>query len=71
MKDGHKEIMLKGRVVNWLIRMNAERNDKNSDKAFIKVLLIAIFTVKFIKSGAKLEEGMLDFVKGLKDKTTS
>lgn len=71
MKDGHKEIMLKGRVVNWLIRTNAECNDKNWDKAFIKVLLIAAFTVKFIKSGAELEEGMLDFVKGLLDKTTS
>lgn len=64
MKDGHKEIMLKGRVVSWLIRMNEERNDKNYDKSYIKVLLIATFTVKFIKSGAGLEEGMLDFVKG-------
>ena len=66
MEDEHKELKLKSNVIKWLIGVNNERgNDKNADKTFIKVLLISVFTAKFIKTGAALEEGLLAFIKGL------
>lgn len=65
VKDQYEEIKLNGRVVNWLTGMNTERrNESNVDKTFIKVLLIAVFTVRFIKSGDEFEAGSMDFIKG-------
>lgn len=71
VKDGHKEVKIKGRAIEWLNNINIKhRNDKTADKPFIKVLLISVFTVKFIKSGDKFEEDLIKFIKGsLKKKT--
>lgn len=66
VKDGHKEVKMKGRVIKWLSDINTKhRNDKNADKAFIKVLLISVFTAKVIKSGDKFEEDLVKFIKGV------
>lgn len=53
------------RAVNWLINVNTDRRaDKKIDKAFIKALLIAVLSVKAIKSCENFDEGSISFVKG-------
>lgn len=64
--DEHREVKLKGQLVQFLIKLNTDRGqDANMDKVFIKALLIAVFTVKFIKSGAILEPELMKFIEGI------
>lgn len=63
--DEHREVKLKGQLVQFLIKLNTDRApDANMDKVFIKALLIAVFTVKRIKSGAILEPELMKFIEG-------
>lgn len=63
--DVFKTVKLQGRLVNWLLNLNAQRRaDAQIDKSFIKSLLIAVFTVKLIKAGDALEPGLIEFIKG-------
>lgn len=61
----YKGIEITMRVVDWLTKMNTNyRADKTFDKAFIKALLIAVLSVKLVKSGEEIDDGYISFVKG-------
>lgn len=64
--DGFKEISLSARAVAGLIKLNTEkRTNKNVDKVFIKVLVIAVCTIKRIKETAMpFNDGEIEFIKG-------
>lgn len=61
----YKGIEITQRVIDWLTRMNTDyRENKYFDKSFIEALLIAVLSVKLIKSGEKIDDGYISFVKG-------
>lgn len=62
-----KVVKIKGRVVTFLLNLNANRrNDISVDLPFIKALLISVFGVKIIRAGGELEQQLIDFIEGKK-----
>lgn len=62
-----EEVVLSAHVIGGLIKWNEkERGNQQMDKVFLKALLIGVFTIKVIKSAAKIDKFLLKFVKGKK-----
>lgn len=65
VENGFKEVKLKGRVVKFLLGLNTERRDDVAiDKAFIKALVISVFSVSTIKANGMLQSELVDFMRG-------
>lgn len=65
VENGFKEVKIKGRVVDFLSNLNANRrNDPKADFPFIKALIVSVFTVKLVKAKDSLQPDLIDFIKG-------
>lgn len=68
--DGFVFVKLKKALVDFLIRLNKERReDSTVDKAFVKGLVIAVFSVQKVKSGETFNSALINFIKGWYFKT--
>lgn len=64
--NGIERVKLKKQLVDFLIRPNVERReDSGVDKAFVKGLVIAVFSVQKIKSQENLHLDLISFIKGM------
>lgn len=64
--NGIERVKLKKQLVDFLIRLNVElKEDRGVDKAFVKGLVIAVFSVKKIKSNENLSLDLVSFIKGM------
>lgn len=64
--NGIEHVKLKKNLVDFLIKLNVERReDRSVDKAFIKGLMIAVFTVQKIKTSNNFNENLKAFINDL------
>lgn len=62
---GVEFIKLKKTLVDFLVQLNINRRDDSAvDKAFVKGLVIAVFTVQKIKKNEHLNPDLIEFIKG-------
>lgn len=62
--DGIEYVKMIDSLVDFLIRLNTELKSAAGDKAFIKGLVIAVFSMPKIKQNQILHPDLLEFIKG-------
>lgn len=64
--NGIECVKLKKLLVDFLVRLNIERReDSTVDKAFVKGLVIGVFSVQKIKSNENLSSDLVAFISGM------